>query len=142
MNIWEEKLLGELVGLARATDGNEHLITEAVTEMIAEILRADVRSESEYAAYSSKIDVVKRDIVPDCFYCANPCGRTAALDLNDLTGEPQKVQETKFAILEKIRTFAGSERRRETDCKLYRGLVLLGMEGYSPEELTTLFESS
>ena len=142
MTIWEEKLLGELVGLARATDGNEHLITEAVTGIIAEILMANVSSEAQYAAYSSKIDAAKREMVPDCFHCANPCGRTAALDLKTLEGEPRQIREAKFSILGKIRTLAGSERCQERDMKLYRGLVILGLEGYSPEELTALFESS
>lgn len=139
MTIWEEKLLGELVGLARATDGNEHLITESVTEIIVEILRANVRSEAQYAAYSGKIDATKREMVPDCFHCANPCGRTAALDLRTLEGESRQIQETKFAILGEIRTLAGSEHSHEMDRKLYRGLVILGLEGYSSEELFALF---
>ena len=48
----------------------------------------------------------------------------------------------KFVILRDIRSLAASERSRETDWKLFRGLVILGLEGYSPEELTALFESS
>ncbi len=139
MTIWEEKLLGQLVGLARATDGNEHLITEAVTEIIAEILRANVSGEAQYVAYSDKIDAAKRKMVPDCFHCANPCGRTAALDLKTLEREPPHLRETKLAILDEIRTLAGSVRNQERDLKLYRGLVLLGMEGYSPGELIALF---
>lgn len=139
MNTWEETLLGELVGLARATEGNEHLITESVTEVIAEILRENVCSEAQYSQYSAKIDAAKRDMVPDCFLCANPCGRTAALDLEALKGESPQIQATKFAILEEIRSLAGSERSQDLDKKLYRGLVLLGLEGYSPEELTELF---
>ena len=139
MTIWEEKLLVELVGFARATDGNEHLITDAITEMIAEILRADIHSEAQYAAFSCKIDAVKRKMVPDCFRCANPCGRTAVPDLNVLKGESQQIQEAKSVILRKIRSIAASERSRETDLKLYRGLVILGLDGYSPKELTALF---
>ena len=140
MTVWEEKLLGELVGRARATDGNEHLITDSVTEMIAEILKADVHSEGKYTVYSAQIDAAKREMVPDCFLCANPCGRTAALDLKALEGESRRVREAKFAVLDKLRTLAGLGRSREMDLKLYRGLVILGLEGYSPEELTALFE--
>ena len=142
MTIWEEKLLGELVGLARATDGNEHLITESVTDIVAELLSADVLSDIQYAAYRNKIDAAKREMVPDCFHCSNPCGRTAALDLNVLKGESRQVQEAKCAILREIRSLAASERSQDTDLKLYRGLVILGLEGYSTEELTALFESS
>lgn len=139
MTVWEEKLLGELVGLARATEGNEHLITESVTEILAEILIAEVSDEAQYAAYSGKIDAAKQEMVPDCFHCANPCGRTAALDLKTLENESRQVREAKLAILDAIRTIARSARSRETDLKLYRGLVLLGLEGYSSEELTALF---
>ena len=139
MNNWEEKLLGELVGLARATEGNEHLISESVTGIITEILNADVCSESEYTAYSGKIDATKREMVPDCFHCANPCGRTAPLDLKSLEGESRQIREAKFAILDEIRALARSERSQKADLKLYRVLVLLGVEGYSPEELTALF---
>ena len=139
MTVWEEKLLGELVGLARATEGNEHLITESITETLAEILIAEVSDEAQYAAYSGKIDAAKQEMVPDCFHCANPCGRTAALDLKTLENESRQVREAKLAILDAIRTIARSARSRETDLKLYRGLVLLGLEGYSSEELTALF---
>ncbi len=139
MTIWEEKLLGELVGLARSADGNAHLITASITDTVAEILRANVDSEAQYAAYSTKIDAAKREMVPDCFHCANPCGRTAALELKTLEGESRQVQQAKLAILDQIRTLACSERSPEMDLKLYRGLVLLGFEGYSPDELTALF---
>lgn len=142
MNIWEERLLGELVGLARAVDGNEHLITESVTQIIAETLRANVSSEAQYTVYSSKIDAAKREMVPDCFHCANPCGRTAALDLKSLKGESLQIRETKFAILKEIQTIAGFDRSAERDIKLYRGLMLIGLEGYSADELTALFTGS
>lgn len=141
MTIWEEKLLGELVGFACATDGNERLITESVTESIAEILRSIIRNVAQYAEYSVKIDAAKREMVPNCFRCASPCGRTAPLDLKTLEGESRPIRETKFAILDELRTLAASERSQETDLKLYRGLVILGLEGYSPEELTALVES-
>ena len=118
MTIWEEKLLGELVGLARATDGNEHLITESVTDIVAELLSADVLSDIQYAAYRNKIDAAKQEMVPDCFHCSNPCGRTAALDLNVLKGESRQVQEAKCAILREIRSLAASERSQDTDLKL------------------------
>lgn len=139
MTIWEEKLLGELVGLARATVGNEHLISEPVTGIIVEILAANVFTEGQYAGYSAKIDEAKRKMVPDCFLCANPCGRTAALDWRTLEEEPEEVQAVKFSIFQELQKIAVSPRNWEQDQKLYRGLVILGLEGYSPEELSSLF---
>ena len=136
MNDLERKLVGELIGLARATDGNEHLITESITDTVAEVLTANVTDEARSAAYSAKIEAAKREMVPDCFQCANPCGRTAAFDLSTLEGD---VGQTKLAILEALRTIAASPRSPEANLKLYRGLVILGLEGYSPAELTALF---
>lgn len=37
MNVWEEMLREELVSLARAPGGSEHLITESISQIIAEI---------------------------------------------------------------------------------------------------------
>ena len=139
MTHWKETLLCELVGLARATDGNEHLITDSVTELLAEILCGTVGSEAEFFAYIKKIRAAKEEMVPDCFLCANPCGRTAALDLKALEGESQAVREAKYGILQELERLAASHRDSRSDRKLYRGLVLLGLEGYSPEELTALF---
>lgn len=139
MTIWEEKLLCELVGLARATEGNEYLISESVTGIIAEILGTNVLTEGQYAVYNAKIDGAKRAMVPDCFLCASPCGRTAVLDWTTLKTESQEVQSVKFAILQELRKIAVSPRNREKDHKLYRGLVIFGLEGYSSEELVSLF---
>jgi len=75
-----KKLLGELVGVARATEGNEHLISESVTGIVTVLLAANVLTEGQYTVYSSKIHGAKRKMVPDCFLCARPCGRTAALE--------------------------------------------------------------
>ena len=139
MNTWEQKLIGELIGLARATDGSEHLITESITQILADVLTAHLETETQYNAYFQKVDAAKRMMVPNCFLCANPCGRTAAFDMCLLEGESEPVRQSKLAILEELRTLAAAQRNPEQDRKLYRGLVLIGMEGYSSSELTALF---
>lgn len=139
MKDFEQELLGQLIGLARATDGNEHLITDAATELIAKILTTNVQNEVQFSTYSGKITVAKQEMVPDCFLCANPCGRTASFDLKQLEGEPEQVRQTKLSVLEDIKTLAASARNPVMDRKLYRGLVIIGLEGYSSEELTQLF---
>ena len=141
MNTWEQQLVGELVGLARATEGNEHLITESVTKIIADVLTARIQNEAQYAVFFNKIVEVKREIVPDCFFCANPCGRTSAFDLRELARESEQVRRTKFDILEQLRTLAASQRNAHTDQKLYRGLMIIGLDGYSSAELTELFST-
>lgn len=139
MNVWKQQLIGELIGLARATDGNEHLISDPVTQVVAEILTADIASEEQFAAYSSKIKQAKQEMVPDCFLCANPCGRTAAYDLSALEGESGQIRQAKLAILEELENLAGSVSSPESVLKLFRGLVAIGLEGYTSAELSALF---
>lgn len=142
MNIWEQKLLGELIGLARATDGNEHLITDSLTDIIKEVLTVQIQNESHYIELCTKIHFAKREIVPDCFLCASPCGRTAAFDMSALAEESSQIGHVKSAVLEELRVLATSEGSRETELKLYRGLVIIGLDGYSAEELASLFTVS
>jgi len=54
-------------------------------------------------------------------------------------GETLEVQDVKPSILRELQKIAASSQNREQDQKPYRGLVILGLEGYSSEELTSLF---
>ena len=139
MNTWEQQLIGELIGLARATEGNEHLITESVTKIIADVLTARIQNEAQYAAFFNKIVEVKREMVPDCFLCANPCSRTSAFDLRELKRESEQIRQIKLTILEQLKALAASQRNSQMDQKLYRGLLIIGLDGYSSAELTELF---
>lgn len=140
MNPLKRRLIGALVGLARATDGNTHLITADSTETILECLRAEPDSEETLLALLARVDHAKRQMVPDCFHCANPCGRTASYDLSLIGEEPPEVQAAKHAILNELFSLAQIQPDADQTGKLYNGLVLIGMEGYSADEIRTLFQ--
>lgn len=139
MNVFERTLIGELIGIARATDGNQHLISENSTSVILTCLNAVPTREGELRNYLNLVEEVKRNMVPDCFLCANPCGRTSGHDLSRIDQEPENVQAVKLAILEQLYALAKEKPSQNRDDLLYRGLFALGLEGYSPDELKDIF---
>lgn len=134
MNGLKAKLIGELIGLARATDGNEHLISARSTAVIRECLAASPDTEDALNGYLSRVEAVKREMVPDCFLCANPCGRTAAFDLTELESLPSDLRAAKYRILDALLCYAPAV----PETALYRGLVALGMDGLSSEFLNSI----
>lgn len=131
-------LIGALIGIARATDGNEHLITKESTALLLECLAASPATEEELNTLLSKINALKRSMVPDCFRCANPCGRTDAYDCSRIDAEPESVRNAKYDILSKLQTLSGKPLDRSAEQSLYHWLIALGMEGYSAEELSQI----
>lgn len=131
----EEKLIGALIGIARATDGSEHLITQEVTEYLRRALKENTSDEAVASRLVKEAEAVKRSMVPNCFLCANPCGRTSDYDLKEMHREPQAVREKKEAILQALRNPDAL-----SDGAIYRGLFAIGLEGYTPEELQSVFE--
>ena len=139
MNFYRKQLLGALIGLARATDGNEHLITPEVTQVLLECLYADPATQDEYDSYLRKVDNVKRSMVPDCFLCANPCGKNSAYDLADLEFQTEQIRNAKYEILHNLLDTQWSNPEPALERKLYRGLIVIGLEGYSAGELRSIF---
>ena len=114
-------LLSKLIGLARATDGSEHLITPGATALIRECLAA-MGDNVSVEGLADKVTQAKRSMVPDCFLCANPCGRTEDYDAHFLQTAPEPLRSLKQALLSRL--LAGTV----ADSSLYRSLIALGME--------------
>ncbi len=76
-------LTGKLIGLAKAcqtkpkTDNTDRIILYILTELGHADFLAD--DNEKIKLLEDIIEGEKRKIVPDCAYCANPCGNTTAL---------------------------------------------------------------
>lgn len=127
-----DRLLGELIGLARATEGNAHLITAAVADVAAEVLCAEAADPD---ALLRRIDETKRAMIPDCYACASPCGRNNAHDLSRWGEEPAEIHGLKQNLLALLRRKAAEGCRERA---LFRGLIALGIEGYAVSDLELL----
>lgn len=134
-----DKLIGALIGLARATDGSEHLITPSATAVVIESLTAtqsDRQADDQVLeALLSRVDEEKQKMVPDCFLCANPCGRTSAYDLRWLQRADADVRALKSRILNAIHCLAASAPKNCDDKIFYKALVVVGMDDYTAADL-------
>ncbi len=142
MDCLQCRLIGALVGLARATDGNEHLITPDSTAVVLDSLAANPSGEEELKDLLARVDEAKKKMVPDCFLCANPCGRTDSYDLSRIDQEEWDVREVKLRILAELRDLYEGNIDTDLELLLYRGLIAIGLEGYSAEELYVLFRTA
>lgn len=134
MDLYLRVLIGELIGLARATDGNEHLITPESTLLLRECLSSRPSDSCQLQILLNKVAAVKQKMVPDCFFCANPCGRTSAFDLSELQTESDAVQAVKAQIIKALLNMDS----RTPDTSIYRGLIALGMADLSEAFLHTI----
>ena len=96
----ERELLGALIGLARATDGNTHP-TESTWRIMREGLAAaggGLPAEKS-GELTERVREEKRKLVPRCSVCASPCGRNRDHDLTELLREPPELRSLKALLL-------------------------------------------
>lgn len=132
MNDIRNRLMGALIGLARATEGNEHLITPEVTAVVAACLTA---TDPEHMTLClNRVAEEKRKMVPDCFYCASPCGRTSDYDISRLQTAAPEVRQLKAQLLEDLRRLAPVVAEKDS-LVIYKVLIAVGIDEFSVEEL-------
>lgn len=128
----KDKLLGAVIGLARATENNEELITEVTDSVLAEGLVATLSestcSDSELEEIYNRVMSEKQRIIPSCFTCAFPCGRTDNYNMQELYAMDTELRSLKTQLLTGIQTLANKPNRdSETNVYLYKALILFGI---------------
>lgn len=137
------KLIGALIGLARATEGNDHLLTPTTGALTVEALAHVHLDEGALQDLLDRVGREKQKLVPECSRCACPCGRTNDYDLSRLQNAGEEVRSLKCLILLGIRGIAAYAwqaeamgfRDEEIHRFLYKGLFAVGMEDWGAEEL-------
>lgn len=131
----QDRLVGALIGLSRAVDNNEHLITPATNAALLRALTAATPAECEAAL--TALQQQKRLLVPNCFDCAAPCGRTADCDFPALLDAAPDARDARLSLLDALRTIARAQSTPDPEaCAfLYRALFALGTETYAPADL-------
>lgn len=143
-----KELAGRLIGLARATEGNEHMITESTAPALVEGLVAlSEQDQPDREMVAAMMDILreeKRKLVPDCFLCAAPCGRTADYELENLRHAPEEARELKYRLLTGAGNLAVAIRRSGGDDKvhnlLYKALIAVGIDEFGPQELLPIVQ--
>ena len=143
----QDRLTGALIGLARATDGNEHMLSASTADVVVEGLFATLTNvnfdNDALLDILDRVDAEKRKLVPECFKCAASCGRNNDYDMQKLWNAPEDIRSLKSLILFGIRGVAAYAYhaavlgyRDETVHKfLYKALFAIGMDDWGMEEL-------
>lgn len=143
----QDQLTGALIGLARSTDGNEHLISSSSTAVIVESLFATLTNvnfdNDALTALLERVKEEKRKMVPDCFTCASPCGKNNDFDMGQLWNAQEDIRSLKSLILFGIRGMAAyayhaavlGYHEQDVDNFFYKALIAIGMDEYGMDEL-------
>lgn len=143
----QDELTGALIGLARAVEGNEHLVNEEMNQLVLEGLFTTVTNvnfnDETLKILIYKIENEKKKLVPNCFTCSGSCGRNDNFDMNTLWTTDEDVRSLKSLILFGIRGMAAYAYHAsvlgytdETISKFfYKALFAVGMKDWGMDEL-------
>ena len=143
----QDKLTGALIGLARATDGNEHMLSDSTAAVVVEGLFATLTNvnfdNDALAAILDRVAMEKQRLVPECFRCASACGRSKDYDMEKLWNADEDIRSLKSLILFGIRGVAAyAYHAAVLGCRdecihrfLYKALFAIGMDDWGMEEL-------
>ena len=143
----QDELTGALIGLARAVEGNEHLVNEEMNQLVLEGLFTTITNvnfnDETLKLLIDKIEDTKKKLVPNCFTCSDSCGRNNNFDMNTLWTTDEDVRSLKSLILFGIRGMAAYAYHAsvlgytdETISKFfYKALFAVGMKDWGMDEL-------
>lgn len=98
----QDKLTGVLIGLARATEGNEHVVSDSTAAVIVEGLFATLTNvnfdNDTLLAIMDRVDIEKKKLVPECYKCASACGRNNDYCLQQLWNADEDIRSIKSLI--------------------------------------------
>ena len=148
--LWD-RLTGMLIGLARATEGNEDLISPSTDKAVLEGLANLFAKEGcdTISALIAQVQEEKRRLVPNCFDCAAPCGRTNDYDMKQLWAADEDIRSLKVLILMSIRSMAVYACRasalghtdRAVNGFFYKALYAIGTDWKRDELLAVALEA-
>ena len=143
----QDELTGALIGLARATEGNEQLVTEEMNQLVLEGLFTTITNvnfnDEILKLLIDKIEDTKKKLVPNCFTCSDSCGRNNNFDMSTLWTTDEDIRSLKSLILFGIRGMAAYAYHAsvlgytdETISKFfYKALFAIGMKDWEMDEL-------
>ncbi len=148
----QDKLTGALIGLARATEGNEDLITEQTDKIVLEGLFTTITNvnfnNDTVNEIIEKVEKERERLVPNCFYCASSCGRNNNYDMEQLWNDNEDIRSLKSLILFGIRGMAAyayharvlGYQDKDINKFFYKALFAIGMDWGMDELLPIVME--
>lgn len=149
----DDKLIGALIGLARATEGNEDLVTETTNKVMMEglsfaIINAGCDS-NEITELIGRVQEEKRKLVPNCFSCTASCGRNDDYDMQTLRTADKDIRALKLLILLTVqgiavyayRVSAAGYTDKDVNDFFYKALFAVGMDWGKDELAAVVMEA-
>ncbi len=136
----QDKLTGALIGLARATEENENLVSASTDQAVLEGLFAtltNVNFDNEaLASLIKRVSEEKEKLVPNYASCASPCGRNNDYDMQNLWTADADIRSLKSLILFGIRGMAAYAYHaavlgytdKDVNKFFYKALFAIGMD--------------
>lgn len=149
----QDSLTGALIGLARAADGNAHLITKDTDKLMIEGLFTTLTNVSfDNEAISALIDRVhaeKGKLAPQCGSCTAFCGKNDDFDLRSVWEGDEDIRSLKSLILFGIRGIAAYAYHaavlgytdKAVNQFFYKALFAIGMDWDMDELLPVVLET-
>jgi hydroxylamine reductase len=143
----QDKLTGALIGLARATEGNEDKVNETTDKLILEGLFTTITNvnfnNETITALIAHVTTEKERLVPNCLSCSSSCGRNNDYDMKDLWNADEDIRSLKSLILFGIRGMAAYAYHAQVlgynDAAVnkffYKALFAIGMKDWGMDEL-------
>lgn len=143
----QDRLTGALIGLARATEGNEDLLNDATADLVVEGLFATLTNvnfdNDALLRIIRDVEAEKNRLVPDCACCASSCGRNNNYDMEKLWDAQEDIRSLKSLILFGIRGVSAyayhaavlGYRDEKIHKFLYKALFAIGMDDWGMDEL-------
>lgn len=129
-----DKLIGALVGLARAVETDLCLITEPLNELVKKCLKAagteSGKEQNELALLIEEVHLAKANVAPDCAKCTSPCGRTNDYDMKLLRGEKDDdIKNSKLRIISLLHNISAlGKAENNSSIYLYSALCAVGSD--------------
>ncbi len=149
----QDQLTGALIGLARAAEGNEDLITKETDRLILKGLFTTVTNvnfdDASILALMERVHAEKARLIPNCFGCAASCGRNDDYDMHSLWSADEDIRSLKSLILFGIRGIAAYAYHaavlgytdEDVNRFFYRALQTIGMDLTMDELLPVVLET-
>lgn len=143
----QDRLTGALIGLARSTEGNEHMLSNSTANVVVEGLFATLTNvnfdNDALLKILERVNIEKQKLVPECGVCTSSCGKNDEFDMNKLWNAQEDIRSLKSLILFGIRGIAAYAYHAavlgysdETIHKfLYKALFAIGMDDWGMDEL-------
>ena len=130
-------LIGALIGLARATEGNEELITSSTISIITKTLNHIKSNETKIIPQLiNEIEIEKKKLIPLCYECKTKCGRNDAYNFSKVLDTNNEVSKIKLQILDNLIELASKNINDEyTITLIINSLFLLGIDNINKEYL-------